>query len=146
YTRTTSEGIYRLPFDASTGALGAPELVATVKNPTWLAWSPERRFLYTNDAETGSIQAYAVNAASGTLTLLNEKPTGAGHPTDIIVDATGRMIMSANYGSGTVTAFPVNPDGSLGERSGFAQHAGSGPNRDRQEKAHAHGVTLSPDN
>jgi len=42
--------------------------------------------------------------------------------------------------------FPVGKDGRLGEASDFIQHQGSGPNHDRQEKAHAHWIDLSPDN
>lgn len=146
YTRTASEGIYRATFDADTGALGQPRPVARLKNPTWLAWSPDRRHLYANDAEHGAVQAYAVDPTHDTLTALNQQPTGGGHPTHLVVDATGRLLITANYGSGTVTAFPVRPDGSLGERSAFFQHEGSGPNRERQQSAHPHGVTLAPDN
>jgi 6-phosphogluconolactonase len=51
----------------------------------------------------------------------------------------------ANYGSGSVAAYPLNADGSVGPASAFVQHAGSstGP---RQRGPHAHAVVLSPDN
>jgi 6-phosphogluconolactonase len=144
YTRTTSRGIHRVAFDARTGALGQPDLVAEAKNPTWLAWSPDRRTLFATDAGLEGVRAYAVDPADGSLHLRNQRPSGAGHPTHLAVDASGRMLLSANYGSGTVTAWPIQPDGSLGERSGFAQHTGSSVNPERQKEPHAHGVTLSP--
>lgn len=145
YTRTTSRGVYRVPFDASSGALGEPALVAEAKNPTWLAWSAHRRYLYVTDAGLEGVRAYAMDAATGALTFLNQEGSGAGHPTHLVAEVSGRMLISANYGSGTVTAWPLHPDGSLGPRSALAQHIGSSVNPERQKEPHAHGVTLSPD-
>jgi len=145
YTRTTSRGVYRLPFNALTGALGEPVLVAEAKNPTWLAWSADHRFMYVTDAGLEGVRAYAVDPLTGDLTFLNQQPSGSGHPTHLVAEASGRMLMSANYGSGTVTAWPLHADGSLGARSAFAQHTGSSINPERQKEPHAHGVTLSPD-
>jgi 6-phosphogluconolactonase len=54
--------------------------------------------------------------------------------------------MVANYGSGSVAAFPIQADGSLGERRGFRQHSGSGPNPNRQKGPHAHSIYVDPSN
>jgi 6-phosphogluconolactonase len=145
YTRTTSRGVYRLAFDARTGALGEPVLVAEARNPTWLAWAPDRRTMFVTDAGLEGVRAYAVGSSGDSLRLLNHQPSGAGHPTHLIVDASGRMLVSANYGSGTVTAWPIRPDGSLGEPSALVRHTGSSVDPERQKEPHAHGVTLSPD-
>ena len=59
------------------------------------------------------------------------------------------MVVAVNYGAAYVCALPIRPDGGLGERSAFISHNGRaplGPNHDRQQQAHAHSVTLSPDN
>lgn len=146
YTRTTSKGVYRIPFDAATGALGSPGLVAEAKNPTWLAPSPDRRSLYITDAGLEGVKAYAVNPDDGSLVFLNQQSSGAGHPTHLVVDATGRMAISANYGSGSVSSWPVLSDGSLGPVRPPIRHTGSSVNPERQKEPHAHGVTLSPDN
>ena len=55
------------------------------------------------------------------------------------------MAVVANYGGGSVAAFPLQPDGSLGARSDLEQHAGKSVNAKRQEAPHAHGVTFSRD-
>jgi 6-phosphogluconolactonase len=52
----------------------------------------------------------------------------------------------ANYTGGSIAVFPIVADGKLGEASAFVQHTGHGPNPERQEKAHAHSIDLSPDN
>ena len=52
-------------------------------------------------------------------------------------------LIVVHYGSGSVAAFALKDDGSLGERTAFVQHKGSGPNKRRQDNAHAHSVNLS---
>lgn len=146
YTRTTSRGVYRASFDSSTGAIGEPVLVAEGKNPTWLAWSPDRRTMYVTDAGLEGVKACTVNPSTGDLTFLNAQPSGGGHPTHLVVDASGQMLISANYGSGTVTAWPLLPNGAIGPSSALIRHTGSSVNPERQKEPHAHGVTLSPDN
>lgn len=79
------------------------------------------------------------------LTSLNKVSTRGTIPAHLVVDSTGKSLVVANYGSGSVAVFPVNGDGSLGAASAFVQHSGSstGP---RQKGPHAHAVVLSADN
>jgi 6-phosphogluconolactonase len=62
------------------------------------------------------------------------------------VDKSGKAVLVANYGSGSVAVLPVKEDGSLAEASAFVQHSGSGPNPKRQQAPHAHSINVSPDN
>jgi len=62
------------------------------------------------------------------------------------VDATGKCLLIANYGTGTIAALPIHADGSLGEAATTIQHTGSGPNPQRQAGPHAHSILPSPDN
>jgi len=146
YTRTTSKGVYRAPFDDRTGEVGPPECIIEAKNPTWLAWSPDHANVYVTDAGLEGIKACGRDPATGAWTVLNQQASGAGHPTHVVIDATGRMAISANYGTGTVTSWPRLPDGTLGPARTLIRHQGSSINPDRQKEPHAHGVTLSPDN
>jgi 6-phosphogluconolactonase len=45
-----------------------------------------------------------------------------------------------------VAAFPIKPDGSLGEAAVTFQHAGKSVNAERQSGPHAHNAAISPDN
>ena len=56
------------------------------------------------------------------------------------------MLVVANYGSGSVAAFPLQDDGRLGEASSVIQHRGSSVNARRQQGPHAHSVNFSLDN
>jgi 6-phosphogluconolactonase len=153
-----SHGIYSLRFDPADGTLSAPILAAPAQNPTFLAFDPGRQHLYAIGElrldpparpARGGVTAFAVEAAAGRLRFLNQQPTGDGATTHVAVDATGRMVIAANFGAGYVCALPIQADGSLGERSAYIEDKGRaplGPNKDRQAEPHAHSVTLSPDN
>jgi 6-phosphogluconolactonase len=64
----------------------------------------------------------------------------------LVVDKTGRILFVANYGSGNVVSFAIEPDGRIGEMTGKDQHSGSSVNPRRQQGPHAHAVVISPDN
>lgn len=147
YTRESSKGIYAFRFDASTGKLAPLGLVAEIESPSFLAVHPNERFLYAvSEAEKGSVASYAIDRQSGKLTALNTVSAKGGGPCHVNLDKTGQMLAVANYGTGSVAAFPVGADGRLGEATAFDQHEGSSVNPRRQKGPHAHSVDFSPDN
>ncbi|HEY0704971.1 MAG TPA: lactonase family protein [Candidatus Acidoferrales bacterium] len=153
YTEHGSEGIYVCDFDAATGKLGAPMLAAKSVQPSFLAVSPDRKFMYAvNEADTfngqpgGGVSAYAIDFTTGRLNLLNAVSSRGGGPAFIALDKTGHFALVANYDGGSVAVFRLGADGKIGESTGFAQHAGSSVNHERQEAPHAHAVAMSPDN
>lgn len=146
YTGPQSKGIYRSTLDDETGQLSAPQLVAAAQNPSFLALSPDGRYLYAAlEAGGGAVGAWAIGA-DGELTALNQQPSGGDGACHVWVDASGKNVLVANYGGGSIACFRVQGDGSLGECSAFVQHAGSGPNPQRQEKPHAHSIYTDPAN
>ncbi len=152
YTRESSKGIYGYRFDPRTGKFTSTGLAAEIKNPAFLASDPTHRFLYAvseigNDGKShGAVSSFAIDPRTGSLKFLNKVDSGGGGACHLTLDHTGKILFVANYGSGNVASFAINPDGSIGEQTGFDQHSGSGPNAERQEGPHAHAVVLSPDN
>ncbi len=149
YTDGTSRGIYRLTFDASAGTMTEPVLAVETKNPSFLALHPSGRFLYAvgeissfEGQKTGAVSAFAVDPKTGDLTLLNQQSSAGTGPCHLVVDKTGRNALVANYGGGTVAVLPIGEDGRLKPASSVRVHEGSGPNKGRQEKPHAHGIYL----
>ena len=146
YTRTTSKGIYAWRFQPGSGKLTPLGLAAETSNPTFLAVAPNQRFLYAaNEDKVGTISAFAIDAANGQLKLLNSVPSRGSGPCHVAVAPSGKWVFAANYNSGSVAVFPVHEDGTLGEATGFVQHAGSSVNAQRQSGPHAHSANLSPD-
>lgn len=153
YTEKASKGIYVYGYNPASGRLTEMGLAAETANPSFLAVDANARFLYAvnevqkyKDQSSGGVSAFSINAATGKLALLNEVPSGGADPCYVSLDKTGKYVLVANYTGGSVAVFPVQPDGSLGAASAFVQHKGSGPNRERQEAAHAHWIETTPDN
>jgi 6-phosphogluconolactonase len=153
YTRGSSRGIYAYRFNNPTGKTTPIGLVAETENPSFLAIHPNQRFLYAaNEVEmyegraAGSVSAFAIDPTTHALKLLNRISSHGAGPCHVAVDKTGKWLFAANYNGGSVAAFPIHEDGSLGEASAFFQHTGSSVNKERQSGPHAHVVTLSPDN
>jgi 6-phosphogluconolactonase len=152
YTAGTSKGIYASRFEPDSAKLTALGPMAEAPNPSFLALSPNGRYLYAvnwKGSETvkgDTVSAYAVDGRTGRLTFLNKVDSGGEMPTHLTVDRTGRMLLAVNYGSGSVSAFAIAQDGRLGARTSFDQHQGSSVVKGRQEGPHAHAVLLSGDN
>lgn len=147
-----SQGIYVFRFDLATGQLTPAGLAAETPNPTFLTLATSGKFLYAvNEVSqfrgeaAGSISAFSIDPSTGRLTLLNQVPARGTGPCHISLDHTGKNALAANFGSGSIAVFPIQPDGSLRPASAFAQDHGSGPNP-RQAAPHAHSINVSPDN
>ena len=153
YTTGKSEGIYLYRLNLSSGELKHVATTRGVVNPSFLALAPSRRYLYAvNEVEefagskSGAVSAFAVDQRTGELRLLNQQPSLGSDPCYVDVDAGGRFVLIANYTVGSVTVFPVQRDGSLGEATDMKQARGSSVNRERQEGPHAHCIMLDPTN
>jgi 6-phosphogluconolactonase len=152
YTTGQSQGIYAAQMDAA-GKLTAPQLAAALPNPSFLAVDSQRRFLCAVSEVSGAagkkqgdVTAYAINARNGRLTELNQQLSGGDALCHVQIDATGKTVLVASYGGGSVTAFPVNADGSLGHAACFIQHHGSSVNPRNQAGPHAHCIVTDPAN
>lgn len=146
-----SKGIYRFSFDPEAGMAGPLELAAETANPSFLALHPDGAHLYAVSAiadfggeRTGAVSAYALDAASGALKLLNRQPSAGPGPCHLVVDPSGKTVLVANYGGGSIASLPIAADGSLGAPRSAIQHAGSSVNPRRQEAPHAHSINLDP--
>jgi 6-phosphogluconolactonase len=153
YTNHGSKGIYAYYFDAATGELKTLGLAAESAQPSFFDVDASGRFLYAvNEVEnfagqpTGAVSAFAVDSASGKLSLLNQVSSRDGGPAHITLDQTGKYALVSNYTRGSVAVLPVLKDGRLGEASSFVQHHGSGVDKERQAGPHAHAVVMSSDN
>ncbi len=153
YTSGDSEGVYICRLDLSSGKLTLVKTVKGLVNPSFLAIAPQHRYLYSVnevskfDGRTGgAVSAFSINQKTGDLTFLNQQPTRGAAPCHLIVDNTGKFVLTANYGGGNVSVFPVLSDGRLGAMTDFVQHQGSGLDPERQKAPHAHSIIMAPSN
>ncbi len=61
------------------------------------------------------------------------------------VDATGQMLIAADYTGASAASFRIK-DGKLSEAVWTEHYTEHGPNPERQQTAHAHFASFSPDN
>ncbi len=140
-------GFSRASFDAGTGRLGVPELVAVADDPSFFVIHPDGRRLYTcNSGTPGGVSAYALDPATGSLDFIDHHVSRGRGPSQLCLDRTGRFVLSANYGGGYVEVVAIEPDGALGNQTALVQHHGRSVHPDRQTRAYAHCVTLDPSN
>ena len=153
YTSGESVGIYLYSLNLASGELKRIGTTKGVKDPSYLAVAPSRRYLYAvNEVEefggkkSGAVSAFAIDGQTGELRSLNQQPSMGGSPCYVVVDRTGSFVLVANYSGGNVAVLPVRGDGSLGEATDVKQDDGSSINTERQEGPHAHCVVLDPAN
>jgi 6-phosphogluconolactonase len=152
-TAATSKGIYAYTFNSATGDLEQIGLAAAADNPTFLALSPKGDVLFVaNELDHyegkpgAAVSSYALHKADAKLIKISEVASLGAATCHVAVDRTGRSVFAANYTGGSAASFSVSNDGRLSQAISFEQYTGHGPDKERQEAAHAHRVTPSPDN
>ena len=137
--------VYRV--DPSSGAWAHVQLLADVPNPSFLALDPGQRNLYcVHGGDTYSqVSAFAIDPATGHLTLRNSQPSGGHNPVGLSVSSAAPFLVVANYGAGTVGCLPVNADGSLGPVTDVVTLTGEpGPHPTEQTSSHPHHIPFDP--
>ncbi|MET7475234.1 lactonase family protein [Streptomyces sp. NPDC005648] len=143
FTAAGGPGIVTAAVSADSGALTLLSSVNNVPDPSYLALAPGAATLYAvSETTEGAVAAYRVNG---------DRLERAGAPVPVGGDGPTHLglfaghVLTANYGSGSVTAVPVRPDGTLADApSGVLRHTGSGPHTRRQQGPHAHQVQADP--
>ncbi|WP_242892341.1 lactonase family protein [Actinomadura litoris] len=144
YTGTmgAGEGVYRVRRGAD-GALEGPELASAAASPSYLAVRPGGGVLYAvREEDAGGVLAYAVEG--GRLREIGRREVGA-LPCHLSLAPGGGHLLVADYGSGTVRAVPLGPDGAFTGEPDVVEGHGSGPREDRQDGPHAHMTAPAPD-
>ena len=145
YTNRGGKGTYVFRFRPDDGGLDPIGDAIPSESPSFLTIHPSDQYLYvTNETDPGGVTSYAIEA-SGTLTKLNEQPSHGAAPCHLMCDATGRFLIVVNYTSGTVSMYPIQDDGALGEASQTIEHEGSSI-LPRQTGPHAHSVNIDAQN
>ncbi len=122
-----------------TGRLIVTGTVDKIPDPSFFAFSRDRRFLYsTNElVPDGSVTALDVAEPQDPVVLNRQSTRGAG-PTHLSVHPSGRFLLTANYTTGSVVVHRLDRDGLIGESTDLVQHQGT----DREP--HAHQVLTDP--
>ncbi len=143
FTAAGGPGIVAAAVNAGSGALTVLSGADDVPDPAYLALAPDGRTLYAvSETTDGAVAAYRVTGDKPEL-IAPPTPVGGSGPTHLALHAG--HVLTANYGSGGVSAVPVRSDGSLAPApAAVLPHTGSGPYAPRQQAPHAHQVQADP--
>lgn len=151
YTRKESHvdgkaaGFYVFRFDTATGNLVQQAVSPPVVNPSYLAIQQGTRIIaVVSETQSGMVYTYTLPPGEDTLIQLSRMKSGGDSPCHVAFDNTGKTILVANYGTGTISAYNTDSSGYISEPY-IVTHTGIGPTG-RQTSAHAHMVAVSPDN
>jgi 6-phosphogluconolactonase len=144
------DGILAFDWDPATVELTAAGVAAKIATVDWVTLSPGREFLYAaaevdafNGKPTGEVASFRVE--KGELHPLSAQNSASAGTCHVALDHSGRVLLSADYGGGSAASFLVT-DGKLSPLVWTEHYTIHGPNADRQQSAHAHFASFSPDN
>ncbi|MFE9722870.1 lactonase family protein [Streptomyces sp. NPDC005794] len=147
FTSAGGRGITVAAVDRDTGAPSVLASTDVVADPSFLAvgHAPGSgdTVLYTvSETSEGAVAAFGIDG-DGTPRLIGEaRSVGGSSPTHLALAAD--HLLTANYGSGSVTVLPVRDDGSPGPATDVLRHEGRGADEGRQSGPHAHQVLTDP--
>jgi 6-phosphogluconolactonase len=143
--KARGDGINVYRVDAASGVWTHVQHVGGLENPSYLALSPNQRFLYSVHGDGDYATAFALDRATGFASLINRAATGGSNGVRQAVDPSGRFLIVANYASGNVAVLAIAPDGSLADQHQLVALRGEpGPNPVEQATAHPHDVVFDP--
>jgi len=143
--KARGDGIHIYRMDPATGAWTHVQHVGDLVNPSFLALGPDRRFLYSVHGDGDYATAFALDSASGGAKLINRGATGGKNGVRQAVDPSGKFLIVANYGSGSVGVLPIAPDGSLKDQHQLVVLPGEpGPHKVEQASSHPHDIVFDP--
>ncbi|MEX0987596.1 MAG: lactonase family protein [Bacteroidales bacterium] len=151
YSERGSQGLYVYEYERSDNAFTLVQTLPEISDPNFLAVHPDGKKLYcvnTMTDEEGNridgVSSFGISS-SGQLTLLNQMPSYGRGACHITLDKEGKYIYVAHYGSGSMTSFKINNDGTIEDTIQTMQFSGSSITR-RQQGPHLHSMLFDPGN
>jgi 6-phosphogluconolactonase (cycloisomerase 2 family) len=139
------DGIHVYRVDPDSGAWTHVQHLGDLVNPSYLALSPDKRFLYAVHGDEDHATAFALDGGTGTARRINRASTGGRNGVRQAIDPSGRFMVVANYASGTLAVMAIIPDGSLKDHHQIVELEGErGPHRTQQTGPLPHDVVFDP--
>jgi 6-phosphogluconolactonase (cycloisomerase 2 family) len=143
YTSKGNPGIEVFHWDAKTGT-ATKSYSLTVPQASYQAISGDYLFSVSEEGD-GKASVSSFQMRNGKYEAINTEFSLKGdHPCHLSYREKSKTIYTANYTGGSVSVFQT-ANGKLKPLSQYIAYTGSSVNKDRQNSAHAHMVSLSPD-
>ena len=134
--------VYRIGAD---GIWTHVQTVGGLENPSLFTLNRAGTRLYSVHGGRELVSAFAIDRASGRLTLINQRDCLGRNPVDAALSPDERHLVIANYTTGTVAVMPVSAEGALEPVSQLFVLTGTpGPDREHQPSSLPHAVIFDP--
>lgn len=147
YAKESEPGIFLYRFNTEDGTAIRVSEIFGIGNPSYLALSKDEKFLYSvseSAASEAKVYAYAFDKKTGKLCLADQQKTESDGPCYIWVGSKQKLAVTANYTGGSISAFPLLPEGRIDEAAVYVYEGGT-PESARQKAPHLHCIYASPD-
>lgn len=145
---SSTEGLSVYKFNTTTGIATLKSKISGVEDPTYFAITKDQKYVYSvneYNGKDGDISAFTFDKTKGELHFINKTTSTGGSPCYIAVDSTGKWVVAANYGAGSLVAFQTGSDGSIQPAAEVIEHQGYSVHFTRQSKPHVHCTVFTPD-
>ena len=140
-----AEGIYHATFNPDNGRFSPSKLAAKIGSPGFLTLHPNGTILYSVGRWDGGTGAVGYRISGGELEEFTRMACPDGGGCHIAVHPSGKFLLTAQYGGGSVALFPLDASGKLGEPIVTEHEGGSKVVERRQQSPHPHWTGFSPD-
>lgn len=140
-----AEGIYHATFNPDNGRFSTSKLAAKIGSPGFLTLHPNGKILYAVGRWEGGTGAIGYQITGGELKEFTRMACPDGGGCHIAVHPSGKFLLTAQYGGGSVALFPLDSSGKLGEPAVTEHKGGSKVVESRQQSPHPHWTGFSPD-
>ena len=140
-----AEGIYHATFNPDNGRFSPVKLAAKIGSPGFLTLHPNGKILYSVGRWEGGTGAVGYQVTGGELKEFTRMACPDGGGCHIAVHTSGKFLLTAQYGGGSVALFPLDSAGKLGEPTVTEHKGGSKVVERRQQSPHPHWTGFSPD-
>jgi 6-phosphogluconolactonase len=140
-----AEGIYHSTFNPDNGKFSSVKLAAKIGSPGFLTLHPNDKILYSVGRWENGTGAVGYHINKGELKEFTRMACPDGGGCHIAVHPSGKFLLTAQYGGGSVALFPLDSSGKLGEPTVTEHEGGSKVVERRQQSPHPHWTGFSPD-
>lgn len=141
------EGIWHATFDTDSGDISKAKLALKLEGTGWITWHPTLSIIYSTAQVEGKPAICSIRVGEdNSLSIAQTININAGS-CFVTTDHSGSVLISAQYGGGTVVSIPIGKDGLLVDSVREIQHVGGSKTVPRRQKSpHPHYAEISPDN
>lgn len=142
-----ARGIYRLNVSEDGKLTSKPVLAAEQVSPAYFYLTKDGSTLYSvsePEKEKGSMASFHVSDDRQSLTLQSERTAAGKGLCHVTMDPSEKNLIVTCYSEATIQSYPIR-SGQITPMFSLRHHMGSGPVVGRQEAAHAHSVTFTPE-